>query len=569
MNRSSGTWWSTMLLRNASVYATIFLSWSAVAQTTGFGPTVLENGPTVNPQRLSQNRYANEFTGVDIGAQVNSAFQDCSYACQVIIPAGTYNSWTTSIVMAAPGQSLIGAGSANTILNYTGSGVGILWQMNPFTITPAGKISGLTISGTASGTAGIHSGSITGAEFEDLEVTGFTGGGAACIWLDNVNGGWTERTVMSRVQMGVGAGCTKDLRLTVTGTGTTSFGYNRWTNVALNVNGSQIGISSESALYFYHSQLALTCNAASTSSVCISITGGSDWDANVYDLVGENQVSGGTAISVASGSQLRGYGVVDFPSMALTNGNGGTYGGTFRILPAPALASQDGGTITSFLGSGVSATVQPTAVDWLDSPEGFGIMNGANIGSPYALMYNWSGRNAFVVGTLNYGQAPSAMTQVARIDTGGNVHAAGAFYANGSDYAESVHVSGKINQYEPGDVLGVDPTSDGRFLKTALPYATNVAGVYSTKPGVLGSSHGLGTAEFQSEVPLAMTGMVPCKVTTENGPIRRGDLLVSSSYPGYAMRGTDRPKMTGAVIGKALEPLETGKGIISILVTLQ
>jgi hypothetical protein len=65
-----------------------------------------------------------------------------------------------------------------------------------------------------------------------------------------------------------------------------------------------------------------------------------------------------------------------------------------------------------------------------------------------------------------------------------------------------------------------------------------------------------------------MAGRVPTKVSAENGPIRVGDLLVTSSTPGYAMRGTDRTQMMGAVIGKALEPLDSGTGTIMVLVTL-
>jgi hypothetical protein len=35
------------------------------------------------------------------------------------------------------------------------------------------------------------------------------------------------------------------------------------------------------------------------------------------------------------------------------------------------------------------------------------------------------------------------------------------------------------------------------------------------------------------------------------------------------MKGTDRARMLGAVVGKALEPLSEGKGTIQVLVTLQ
>ena len=58
-------------------------------------------------------------------------------------------------------------------------------------------------------------------------------------------------------------------------------------------------------------------------------------------------------------------------------------------------------------------------------------------------------------------------------------------------------------------------------------------------------------------------------MSAENGPISVGDLLVTSSSPGRAMKGTDRQRMLGSVIGKALQPLQAGKGLIEVLVTLQ
>lgn len=83
---------------------------------------------------------------------------------------------------------------------------------------------------------------------------------------------------------------------------------------------------------------------------------------------------------------------------------------------------------------------------------------------------------------------------------------------------------------------------------------------------------GLGAADAAAsagEVPMAMVGRVPTRVSAENGPIQVGDLLVSSSTPGYAMKGTDRSRMLGAVVGKALGSLSSGTGIMEVLVTLQ
>jgi hypothetical protein len=65
---------------------------------------------------------------------------------------------------------------------------------------------------------------------------------------------------------------------------------------------------------------------------------------------------------------------------------------------------------------------------------------------------------------------------------------------------------------------------------------------------------------------MAVVGIVPCKVSAENGPIAPGDLLVTSSTPGHGMR--DANPRVGTVIGKALESLESGTGVIRVLVTL-
>ncbi len=140
---------------------------------------------------------------------------------------------------------------------------------------------------------------------------------------------------------------------------------------------------------------------------------------------------------------------------------------------------------------------------------------------------------------------------------------------SGGDYAESVNVSGDRERYEPGDVLVIDPATEGNFLKSSAPYSTAVTGIYSTKPGVVGRRQLTAKAHMKEEVPLAMTGIVPTKVSAENGPIKPGDLLVTSSKPGYAMKGTDRTQMLGAVIGKAIGRLDSGLGVVEAVVTLQ
>ena len=119
----------------------------------------------------------------------------------------------------------------------------------------------------------------------------------------------------------------------------------------------------------------------------------------------------------------------------------------------------------------------------------------------------------------------------------------------------------------------IDTRNSKHITKSTEAYDTKVAGIVSSSPAIVlkGDQALLGREEFdyKSDVPLALAGRVPVKATAENGPIKIGDLLTSSSTPGHAMRCNDKLKCIGAIVGKALEPLDSGSGKIIALVTLQ
>lgn len=86
-------------------------------------------------------------------------------------------------------------------------------------------------------------------------------------------------------------------------------------------------------------------------------------------------------------------------------------------------------------------------------------------------------------------------------------------------------------------------------LKTSSSYQADIIGVVSTQPSdVIGRNF----EESENPRPITLSGRVPVKVSTENGPIHIGDPLTSSSISGVAMKAT-RP---GPIIGKALESFE-------------
>lgn len=140
----------------------------------------------------------------------------------------------------------------------------------------------------------------------------------------------------------------------------------------------------------------------------------------------------------------------------------------------------------------------------------------------------------------------------------GNVYADGQFYAGGADVAEHIRVSEPV---EPGDVVELDPERPGYYRKSRGAYLA--AGVISSAPGIVIGARGVETILTPT---LALAGVVPVKVITENGPIRPGDLLTTSSVPGHAMRCSQPRDCDGALIGKALEAMESGTGVILMLV---
>ncbi len=143
----------------------------------------------------------------------------------------------------------------------------------------------------------------------------------------------------------------------------------------------------------------------------------------------------------------------------------------------------------------------------------------------------------------------------------GNVYADGSYTSPAADMAEMLPAADGL---EPGDVLVVGP--NGHLSRSTQSNQASVVGVYSTKPAFVGGSED--GADPNSKIPLAVVGIVPVKVSAENGAIQPGDLLVASSLPGHAMRAPVNPA-PGTVIGKALGTLNSGAGIVEMLVMLR
>ena len=184
--------------------------------------------------------------------------------------------------------------------------------------------------------------------------------------------------------------------------------------------------------------------------------------------------------------------------------------------------------------------------------------------------------SAFVFNATNFSNVTNeyllslrtAGTPKFSVSANGDVNAAGTIFAQSAtvgtpgtpgDLAEKVDIAAD-DIVEPGDVMMVDSSFADTYRKTYGAYEQAVAGVISTNPTIV-----FGNGKTQYTAILAMVGRIPVKVSNENGQIKQGDLLVSASLPGYAMKydstKDDGKKIVG-IVGVALESLDsdsTGK----------
>jgi hypothetical protein len=110
-------------------------------------------------------------------------------------------------------------------------------------------------------------------------------------------------------------------------------------------------------------------------------------------------------------------------------------------------------------------------------------------------------------------------------------------------------------------------TDAGELAESGGAYDRRVVGVVSGRhySGIVLDRRDTGAVRQ----PIALLGKVFCKVDAQFRAIAVGDLLTTSPTPGHAMATNDPMKAFGAVIGKALQPLSSGQGLIPILIALQ
>lgn len=141
----------------------------------------------------------------------------------------------------------------------------------------------------------------------------------------------------------------------------------------------------------------------------------------------------------------------------------------------------------------------------------------------------------------------------------------------GSDLSEKFQI-GTETDVTPtaGMVVVIDPDNPGRLLVSRQAYDRRIAGIISGA-GNIGSGVTMSQSNSAADGahPVALIGRVYCRADAASGPIQPGDMLTTSDVPGHAMKVTDHTRSHGAVLGKAMTSLKSGKGLVLVLVSLQ
>jgi hypothetical protein len=224
------------------------------------------------------------------------------------------------------------------------------------------------------------------------------------------------------------------------------------------------------------------------------------------------------------------------------------YGNNYTIFDASSGLSPSGTTIDKSNSTGGWAANYPTLMGW-DGSLTYGVrVDSAKLADGIANQKNSATITASVNNDIN--------TIVLR-DGSGNFYS-NIIYAtaNAANYADLAEKYQSDADYAPGTVLVF---GGPREVTTTGHHAdVSVAGVVSTAPAYLMNM------QEPNSVAVALRGKVPVKVM---GPVKKGDLLVTSYVAGFAESVGKDPRFGIAVFAKSLEEdLNTGEKVINAVI---
>ena len=188
---------------------------------------------------------------------------------------------------------------------------------------------------------------------------------------------------------------------------------------------------------------------------------------------------------------------------------------------------------------------------------GAGLTGGGSSGTPTLNVGAGSYINVAADSVAVDATSANTASKVVARDASGNF-SAGVITATATQarYADLAEKYESDQNYQPGTVVIFG--GEKEITVTDHQNSPRVAGVISTDPAYKMNCEADG-------LYVALRGRVPCKVI---GPVAKGDVLITSDRPGFAMTSSD-PAFVGAacIVGKALQDHPTpSEGVVEIVV---
>jgi hypothetical protein len=393
---------------------------TAVVQTPVGAQTITQpSGTTLGVNSLNGVVNAALFAGSDLGAQIIAAIAASTSTHTTVHIPGNQSpyTWSTPVTIDPRYVSIIGDGSANTIINCSAS-VCLTVHESVFNLDDGGIIQGFSLFGNgSSGQIGIESSGVQNQRWDDLAFFSFTGTGAISWWLynNNVSEGWQERNQATKIRIEDGNGLQFDYLSSNASAG--SFGYSKFEVscdneiVCFNVNLGRL----------YGSDITIQGNIASTGTL-IQALGDMDSDRFFIEAEPLSTTVFGTCIHVLPGGEMSGVGVVECRNSALIDANYPQHAPSLRIVPGDSTKSAAlSGTFTNWQGTGNTVQANIIGVGGLSDPfPQFGTLLGPFTYGTYTSMQNAANSGHYFFSCPIGFADLSDCAQVGKVDALGN-----------------------------------------------------------------------------------------------------------------------------------------------------
>ena len=200
-----------------------------------------------------------------------------------------------------------------------------------------------------------------------------------------------------------------------------------------------------------------------------------------------------------------------------------------------------------------------------------GLANSSGINKLYALGSNPSGSQGGYLGLINSAGSQTITLDASDASGNGKITTQVLQITGGSDLSEQFDINAATGVLQPGLIVSIDPAHPGELALSREAFDKKVAGVISGAGGVkTGMLMGQAGTKADGKHAVALTGRVYCWVDADaGGAVTPGDLITTSATPGHGMKAGSDARASGALIGKAMSSLASGKGLVLVLVSLQ